>query len=455
MRVLLLPLLLLGGDEPSYPLGPLSPRSLTEPGRPLVLTDLRYRLAHEAENVQAFSVRARVASWGFLGALVDDQRRGLSLQTQRLALGYFADPSFTNLQAGWRGSRLLLEVEAERRPPQDGHGWTIDGALGLRLAPDLEAFASLLADTDRRATLPRTVASQALGVLWQRGTRLDLTANLGRSEVRTQAGFDLETLRASAGAAGYAWASEAAAEVGFERTRGRTPRDEIFASASLRSVVGGRWLAEARSQNRWEPGVRWFDHEIGAGLSLHARRVRLPRAGEAATRTLGLARRAVALGYNERRVYDTDGRRALRERLALSPRRAELAAELLALHRAQVDEREVPLVGVAGSERYEAVSGVRRRSLEAFLGVAWPPRWPWRHDEASVPFLVARYTRVAARFGNGFTSLTHSAALEAELNREMSLVLRWRRPGLTPLDVTLRTGGARSWEVEYVYALGR
>jgi len=454
MRALLPLLLLLAGDEPRYPLPASAPESLAEPGGPLVLTDLRYRLTHENENDQAFAVRGRVKNFGFLGAFADEDRRGVTLQTQRLDLGYFADPSFTNLQAGWRGSKLLLDVEAEQRPRQDGHGWTIDGDFALRLSPDLEALAAIRTDTDRGLALPRTLSRQALGVLWQRGTRLDLAANLARAEDRTLAGFDQERLRAAASAAGYAWNSEAALEVGFERARGRAPRDEIFASASLRTALG-RWLAEARSANHWEPGVLWFDHELGAGLAFHARRVRLPRAREAAERMLELSRRANAMGYNERRVYDEDGRRALRERLLLSPRRAELAREVLALHRAQIGERNVPIAGVQALERYESVSGVRQRSLEAFAGVAWPPRWPWHHDEAAAPFLTARYTRLEARFANGFTSTTHAAALLAELNREMSLVVRWRRPGATPLDATLRTGRARSWEIEYVYARGR
>lgn len=455
MKALLLPLLLIGADEPTYPLGAPTPRSLTKPGRPFVLTDLRYRMTQEHETAQAFSARVRLANRGFFSAFVDDQRRGLSLQTQRLELGFFDDGSFTNLQGGWRRSRVLVDVGAERRPPQDGRGWVVDGELGLRLSPDLEAFASVLADTDRDRPSPaRPLRGERLGVLWQRGTRLDLSAALFHNERHSEAGFDLETFGASAGAAGSAWKSEGEAEIGYERTTGILPREELSASASVRTARE-RWLAQALSRNRWEPGVRWFEHDLAFGVSLHGRRVRLPRAGKAAQRTRLLSRRANAFGYDERRVYDDDSRRALRERLALSPRRAELAADLEALHRAQIDERSVPLVGVSFAEHVESVTGIRRRSASGFVGVPWLPRWPWQRNEASAPFLKALYAREQARYANGFTSLTDSVALEAELSREMTLAVRWRRPGLTPLDVTFRSGRARRWEVEYVYAFGR
>ncbi len=456
MRALLLPLLLLGADEPVYPLGPGRARSLVEPGRPFVLTDLQYRWRQEGGTEQAFSARVRVADWGFLGAFADGQQKGASLQTHRLTLGYFDDPSFTNLQAGWRGSRALLDVQAERRPPQDGGGWALDGELGLRLSQDLEAFASAHSDPRPGRSAPaRPLGQQRLALLWQRGTRLDLGAALAHGERRSQAGFDLETLTTSASAAGLIWNGEIATEVGYERTRGALPRSEAFARAALSSVVAGRLLAEARSRNRWEPGVLWFEHELGFGLRLHARRVRLARAGAAALRTLDLSRRARALGYNERRVYAEDGRRALRERLALSPRRAELEDELLALHRAEIEERNVELLGVSFAERVDSVTGTRRRLFEGVLGLPWPVRRPWRRDETAVRFLSARYSQERARYANGFASSTHTASLTAELHREMALLLRWRRPGLSPFDVSLVRGRHASWQFEYVYALGK
>jgi hypothetical protein len=456
VRALLLSLLLLGADEPSYPLGPGPARSLVDPGRPFVLTDLSYRRKQEGDVEQAFSARVRVASWGFLGAFADGQQKGASLQTQRLRLRYFDDPSFTNLQAGWRGSQALVDLQAERRPPQDGGGWALDGELALRLSQDLEAFVSAHTDPRPGRSAPaRPLGQQRLALLWQKGTRLDLGAAVSHGERRTEAGFDLESLRTSASATGLVWTSEINAELGHERTRGALPRSEAFAHASLSSVVAGRLLAEARSRNRWEPGVLWFEHELGFSLRLHARRVRLARSGDAARRTLELSRRARAFGYSERRVYDEDGRRELRERLALSPRRSELAHELLALHQAEIEERNVELLGASFTERVDSVTGTKRRLFEAALALPWPVRRPWRHDDTAVRFLSARYVQERARYANGFRSRTHSASLTAELSREMALSLRWRRPGLSPFDVSLVRGRHASWELEYVYALGR
>jgi hypothetical protein len=458
MKALLLALLL-AADEPEpprYPLGPLPARDLTEPGRPFLLTDLAYRATLESEIEQSFSARVRFKSAGFLDAFVDGQRRGGGVQTQRLSLRYFEDPSFTNLQAGWRGRRVLLDASAERRPPQDGSGWTVAGEAAVRLSPDLEAFVSVLGDTRRGQPAPsRPLAEQRAALLWQRGARLDLSAAFAHGERRADTGAEIDTLGGSAAAELMAWNSEASLEAGFERTRGFLPHEEAFADAFLGHVVGGRLLAEGRSLNRWEPGVKWFEHELGLALGLHARRVRLARAGDAARRGLALQRRALDLGYNERRVYAEGERRSLRERLALSPRRAELREELRGLHHAEIDERRVELLRAAFSERVESVTGTRRRRVELAAGLPWPLRPPWRADESATPFLLARYARDETRYGNGFSSLTHEAALQAELNREMALVVRWRRPGLTPLDVSLIRGRERVWEVEYVYALGR
>jgi hypothetical protein len=237
MRALLLPLLLLAGDEPSlpsYPLGTLPARSLTEPGRPFVLTDLAYSVASESRMEQAFFARVRFKTWGFLDAFVDGQARGGSLQTQRLSLAVFDDPSFTSVGAGWRASFVLLDFGAERKPPEDGGAWTLDGQTAFRLSPDLEAFVGLFADTDRRRPQPgRQLSEQRVALLWQRGTRLDLSAAVVQSDRRNDAGFVFETLRASAAAEGTAWNSEATLEAGYERTWCPLPREEAFANAAL------------------------------------------------------------------------------------------------------------------------------------------------------------------------------------------------------------------------------
>jgi hypothetical protein len=448
-------LLLLAADGADYPLGPLPARSLVEPSGPFVLTDLRYRFRQAPSVVQAFGARARLRHFGFVGAFVDDQRRGASIETRRFTLSLSDDGSFTTVQGGFRGAKLTLDAELERRPPQDGRGVTVDAEAGLRLTPDLEAFVSAFHDGDPRPRRAATLDEQRLGLLWQRGTRLDVSASVSRRTERTPAGFDVERLRGSVFVAGYAWRGEADAEMGWERTRGRTRAEEVFANLALRRVLGARILIEARSRNRWEPGVTWFEHDVGFGLSLHGRGVRLPRAGLAAERALDLARLASALGYNERRVYDEAGRRAFRERLALLPQRGALAPVLRALHEAEIAERNVPLLGVSLAEHVQSQLSARRRSLDAFLGVPWPVRWPWQRHESAAPFLLLRYSLTRATFGGGFSSNTHTAALEAALNREMSLVLRRHWPGVTPFEVALIQGRARSFEVEFVYAFGR
>ena len=198
-----------------------------------------------------------------------------------------------------------------------------------------------------------------------------------------------------------------------------------------------------------------FEHEHGVALALHARRVVLPRAGEAARRTTELARLANRLGANTARRHDDLTRRALREQAGLAPHRAELAEAVDALYAAQVAERLVPLVGVEATVGRDTVRGIRSRSYRAFVGAPWPLGLPWRRDDEAVPFVRVSYARTEARHDVAPTTVDWDASAAVELNREHSLVATWSRPGRTPLDLVRVTSTAKSFRVAYVYARGR
>ncbi len=93
------------------------------------------------------------------------------------------------------------------------------------------------------------------------------------------------------------------------------------------------------------------------------------------------------MGYNERRVFGDEERRAQRERLSLQPRRDELGDDMIALYSAQVAERAVPLLGVEVLDTTDTLVGVSSRTARLFVGMPWPPAWPWRASESAVPFL--------------------------------------------------------------------
>ena len=72
-----------------------------------------------------------------------------------------------------------------------------------------------------------------------------------------------------------------------------------------------------------------------------------------------------------------------------------------------------------------------------------------------MPFLRLDLERERQLSGPSFETLSHGASLSLALNREMDLVLSWRRIGATPLDLIRGIGERRRIELSYVYALGR
>ena len=178
---------------------------------------------------------------------------------------------------------------------------------------------------------------------------------------------------------------------------GRFPRREGGVTAGALVPLAARLVAEGGAEVRLERGAGLRAHEYRGALTWFGRRFYPRRASESASRALELARRATRLGGNERSRSRDDDRRAQRERLALSRGREDLRGEIDALYRAQVAEREVPLLGVELVDAEDALPGVATRTVRGFVGVPWPPAWPWRANEAAVPFLRASTSRGSGR----------------------------------------------------------
>lgn len=440
----------LAAEAVRYPL-PMTPPPAVPSG--VAVTDVQYALSEQPRLVQHAGARVRVGTLGYAGFAVKNQLRGLTLQTYRLD----ADGSEENGQheygASFRTSRLRLGGRVLLPPEHEPRDLSVDA--GVRLGPDTEIAASYLAEGRPRPFPSNPYREWALQVERQGDRGLELAVRATRSTVPTAAAFDFHRYRLAATGARALRNGEMEAELGYERTDGRLAANEVAAAAALRAPIWSRLLAEVRTRNRWEPGVSVFEHEHAAALSLHARRLVLPRTGEASRRTTELARRANRLGANAPRGHDELARRALRERAGLSPHRDELADAVDALYAAQVAERLVPLVGVEAAVGRDAVRGIHSRSYRAFVGAPWPLGLPWRHDEDAVPFVRVSYARTEARHDVAPTTVDWDASVAVELNREHSLVATWSRPGRTPLDLVRVTATANSFRLAYVYARGR
>lgn len=463
MRLLTPALLALLGvvEEPDYPLGKLRFPSLTAPGPPLLLTHFRYRVSQDSRTAQSLQVRVRLGRFAFLGGEVTGERRGVFFDTQRLSIGLSEEDGAYEVEGGYRAPRFLVGARGERRPPEAGEGWQVEGRAALRLSSDLELLVGWLEDTDRARPLPpgpaaRVVRQGSVGFLYQHGTRLDLAATAERSTFRTAGGLELPRDVFRAETTYFHSSAELSAELGYERTGGRLPRREGVARVEAMLQTGSHLVSHAGVRGRWEAGLKLFEHKISAGVTFFGRRYHFARAGEAAARTLELARRANAYGYNERRVYDLDGRRALRERLALAGRREELAADIDALYHAQVAERNVAQAGFEIELDSDDVRGRTGRAIHAFLAVPWRPSWPFTRREDSVDFVRVDFLHREDRFfGPDLVVVGQEVRVELALNREMSLVFRVEDPGRTPLEIATLESRPRRYELSYVYAFAR
>jgi hypothetical protein len=440
----------LASEAPRYPLPQATPGTDPPPGVSVV--DVAYAMSDQPRVVQHASARLRLGDRAFAGAFVRNQERGLLFRTHRIDADFAEEQGRYEGGVSYRAPRLRLAARAVR-PAEDGPR---DLALeaGARLGIDTELSAELL-EEGRSLPFPSPYREAALRLDRQGDHGLEMTVRASRQSVPSPAGFTFNRYRLDATGARGLGPAEVEAEGGYERTTGRLRANEAFGGLTTRIPVWSRLLLEAGSRVRWEPGVSVSEREHTGALSLHARRIRLPRTGVAAGRTIALAREANRRGSNLRVAYDDLGRRALRERASLSPDRDALAGWAAALHEAQVAERLVPLAGIEVTAGTDHVRGSRSRLYRAFVGAPWPLGLPGTHDEQAVPFLRLSYAYRETLFDVAPRTVDEDAALEVELNREHLVVLSWSRPGRTPLDLARVTATASSWRVAYVYARGR
>jgi hypothetical protein len=211
---------------------------------------------------------------------------------------------------------------------------------------------------------------------------------------------------------------------------------------------------EGRATTHFETELR--AHEYRGAATWFARRFSLPRTGPAALSSAALARRATALGENERQIYDDDdARQRQRERLSLSPNARELAPDMAELYRAQVEQRSVPTLGFEYVDSEDTLAGTTSQTLHALVGIPWPPAPPWSRNEHAVPFLRLDLTSERRVSGSGVAAPKRSATLTASLNREMDLLVGWSHTDPTLLDIVRGIAAETAFEVSFVYAFGR
>ena len=401
-------------------------------------------MSDDGDAVHAFAARVRYRSLGYLGVEFDGDRQGVSLQTHRLALAASTENGSWTLGAEWRGSRFVVSADARSRA--DGGGWALGPTVHFRLTPDLELYAWATGDTEKPEG--RLLTAAGTGAFLQRGSWLEAQAEYSRSYEVTGAGSENRVDTGRLRLLAQVGRAEVGAEASLEDTQGRFPRREGDVGGRLRLPLASRLLLEGGARGRFDDEAGTLRHEYGGALTWFGRRFTLPRAGDVARRSVELARRATERGEYELRAFDDDALRAQRERLSLSPHAAELRGDMEAVYRAEVEERSVPLLGAEVLYRDDSLTGESALAARVLVGVPWPPAWPWRGSEASVPFLRLDLEHERTTTATSFRSTTDRASLTVSLNREMDLVVR-PSPGAEPtaLDVVRGIGVVRTFAV--------
>jgi len=459
-----------GSEGPEYPLGPLRIPPIADEATPFRLVDLRYAFTDDGDTLSSFEARVRVGGSLFVGGEVIGERRGLFVDTQRIELGVSEENGSYEIEGSFRAPWFVLGTRALH---EDGE-WAVSGGGSVRFSNDVELLLSHSHNLDQRLFTPapveefalsgmipppgppsRELRGTSLGLLYQRENHLEALADARFSRVRTEAGFDLDVERYRLATLWNPDRFEIDSELSYESTSGRLASRGLTALLGIDAEVGSQVLARTSTLQRWEPGVLRFEEDYRFGVTFFGRRHRFARRSEASARILELQRKANALGYNERRVYDREGLRRFRERLGVSPARLELTEALDGLYRAQVRDRNVPQIGFEVEIGEDSILSVERRGYRAFIGIPWPLRLPFLRSEDSVEFLLAELIVRHDDYFGGIRAVSRELSLTAFLNREMNLAFRWQDPGIAPEDIIVERGRPSRFTVSFEYAMGR
>lgn len=445
-----------------YALPPLDAPCVAEAcGRALV-NDFALDLG-EPGGPRAGEVRVLLDDRFYLGLRANEDRRSVTLSDARWDLELEHRDEVATVAGELRAPRVRLGLRAEDHQPEAGDGWRVSAEAALRLGPDLELVVAAVEDDRSRPLdgsgdpLRMSTTSFSLGALWQRGARLEVSGRLLTGEVVTAEGLELDRRAFELESVYQARRWSLRGELGLSDLSGRFDRSEAMAAAGLSYRVTPRLVAHADARERYEADLGSLERDLAVGATYYARRFRFPRGGEAARRTVELARRAYGLGFNERRDHDLEGRRRLRQRLAQSAARDELAPLIEELYRSQIDGRPVPLAGVSWRRDSDNLDGSRLLEREVFVAVPWPRRdgpHPLSPDERATEFLRLRYVRLERQISSGLATEGSILELDVSLRRELRLRFRWTDPAATGLQLAQKTQERRSFSAQVVYRRG-
>lgn len=422
----------------------------------VTLVDFSVGLTQDGDTDQDVAARVRIGDRAFAGGRAGPGHQSIRLTTHRIGLGFDQRDDTVGFHGSYRAPRLLLEGRTDRRGDEDGRGWSSELQAAIRFGPDFEILVGGAKSSGPRPTsflVDSQLERVSGGFIWQRDLAFEISTEASFARIDS-GGRQFDRDRVGTSLVYYqSRGVRLHGDLAYEWDTGFIPNTIRTTGLGVQAHIGTRLVAHAASVRRSDLDLGLVKEDYRAGLTLFARRHSFDRGGESAERTLDLARRATALGYNERRVHTLNGRRTLRERLSLSANRRELADEIDALYQAQVRDRNVPHLGFEWVRQRDPVFGVVRDVFDVFAGLPWRPRWPFLTGHDPVDFLVVRYARIENDFIE--SSYEQQYRVEVALNRETNVVFAWIDPEQTRLDDALNHPVSQRWEARLVHRLGR
>lgn len=441
---------------PIYPWSTPSIRCVLEACNNIQLVDFSLR-RFDADGNVAVGTRLRLRDWGFLGVEVDRTHQTLNLTTARWGFDLRRDDRSEGLGAEYRARRLRLRSSAQRETQSANAGWLTQGELALRVSSDFELIIGALKDARKNpltADLERPVSTASIGGRWQPSSHFELFAQFADSTLETLSGsrLDRKTYAFDSVFLAGAWRFETGLE--YQDLTGRFARREGALQLRADYRVGGHTVIHLAARKKDDVNFGAIAQEAEAGITFFARKHSYDRSGRAAQSTVALHRRAFELGLNETRGYSLEERRRLRERLALSKHRAQLAGLIDSLYRAQVADRNVPLAGLTWNQREDNLDGSRTTTIGLFWSIPWSKERSLGIDQSAVEFLRFSIASTERDISSGFRVQGKRLGLDIALNRELRIEFAWEDPIFTGLDFALDRNLADRFEVGLVYHYG-
>lgn len=445
---------------PRYPLAVEGSRDFTAIEGPR-LVDLDYTLTDSLSSLHRVFAAFQFGTSGFARAWFEGEDRGIEFENARLKVEFGGNQGSYRSALDYVGRRFKFKASALARSAATDGGVSLAGGLTRELAETMDVFVLGSGETKTRRfpSEPRILYQGTAGLAYQRAPAFDLSVAATWRRVHTQGDIEFSEAVARLESGGAVLGSQFGIEGEYADRRGRLSHRDLAARARLGVPLFPRLLLEGAGNARAELGGAYQEYGFGGALTFFGRRTRLARTGAAARSAAELARLTRQAGYFERVHFEPmleAPQREMRRRAALLADPEGLLAEgARALHAAEVEDRTVPRLHAGWSTQWRAVEGVRETTITVSAGAPWPAALSFQADDSCARFLSLNLDYRRQVFASGFVSLTRSAGLVLDLNREIFLRASWSSVDGTPVDRLRGIGKYRVVEIRIGYSYGR